>query len=78
MSVKGEIDRIKANVSGSFSTIKNYVSEASGEKNSDTLPAAIRTAVDDVNTRIDQIIGFDMDDETNAVLGYSILGKMKI
>ena len=57
MSVQTEIERIKANVSDSFSAIKNYGMEVTVTEKSDSLPTAIEDAFDDVNALLDQING---------------------
>lgn len=57
MSVQTEIDRIKTNVSDSFSAIKNNGMEVSVAETSDTLPDAIGSAFDEINALLDLING---------------------
>lgn len=57
MSVKTEINRIKGNVSESFSAIKGCGMTVSVEEKSDQLPTAIEAAFDDVNALLDSING---------------------
>lgn len=57
MSVKTEIDRIKANVTDSFAAVEESGMVETGSQSSDNLASAIRGAFDEVNALLDTING---------------------
>lgn len=57
MSVQTEINRIRENVSDSFTAIKENGMTVSVAEKSDKLPTAIGAAFDEVNALLDSING---------------------
>lgn len=57
MSVQTEINRIKANVTDSFTAVTESGMVTTETQSSDTLASAIRSAFDEVNTLLDSING---------------------
>lgn len=56
MSIKGEINRIKANVTESFNAVKEAGVTVSQTATSDTLPSSIRQIPEAIYAEIDPIL----------------------